>query len=67
MQIDGAKQQWAIDNHKGKGDTPTKSDLYGPELYLKNEPICPIRGRYRIGSVGQKPRCELFASRGHSL
>lgn len=56
-QIDGAKQQWAIDNRKNGRDVPTGADLFGLQLYLKREPICPLGARYQINSVSANPTC----------
>ncbi|MFT5498603.1 MAG: hypothetical protein ACI9TH_004018 [Kiritimatiellia bacterium] len=66
-QIDGAKQQWAIDSKKNGSDTPGKTDLYGTTLYLKVEPGCPLSGAYTIGTVNDNPICSLSATDGHSL
>jgi len=65
--IDGAKQQWAIDNRKNAVDMPTKSDLYGRSKYIKAEPKCPEGGAYTIRNIGEDPTCSLGASHGHSL
>ncbi len=66
-QIDGAKQQWAIDEKKGGTDTPGKTDLYGTALYLKLEPTCPLSGSYTIANVQSNPTCSLAGTEGHSL
>ena len=66
-QIDEAKQQWAIDNRKSRADIPAKSDLYGPSLYFKVEPICVNGGVYTLGAVGEKPTCSLAETDGHIL
>lgn len=66
-QIDGAKQQWAIDSKKNGTDTPGKTDLYGATLYLKAEPTCPLSGGYVIGTVSANPTCSLSTSDSHSL
>ena len=58
-QIDGAKQQWALENRKERTDTPTPTDL---DSYLKksfNTVYCPRGGVYTINSVGQKPTCSI--------
>lgn len=57
--IDSAKAQWALENHKQKGDTPTMDDLRpyigrGPNREL---PTCPDGGAYTVGAVGEKPTC----------
>jgi prepilin-type N-terminal cleavage/methylation domain-containing protein len=55
-QIDGGKQQWAIENKKPGTATPTKDDVL---LYIKNEqfPTCPGGGTYTIGTVDTNPTC----------
>src|SRR5687767_13997221 len=44
--LDGAKEQWALDNHKTTGDTPTIDDLYAADGsgFIKSSPICPEDG-----------------------
>ena len=57
-QIDGAKQQWAIDNRKSGRDVPTAAELFGTTLYIKIEPTCPAGGaRYGINAVQFNPTC----------
>jgi general secretion pathway protein G len=60
-QIDGAKQQWALEHNKTAKDVPTKSDLLP---YLRRWPACPAGGEYTIGAVGEKPTCSIP---GHGL
>jgi prepilin-type N-terminal cleavage/methylation domain-containing protein len=59
-QIDGAKQQWALEANQtgsaactGRGTTGTM-------------PICPAGGTYTIGNIATIPSCSLSAS-GHIL
>jgi hypothetical protein len=59
--IDSAKQQWALQYGKQKNDTPTMEDL---RIYFGHgtngePPICPDGGVYTIGSVGEKPTCNI--------
>ncbi|MBC8001924.1 MAG: prepilin-type cleavage/methylation domain-containing protein [Opitutaceae bacterium] len=56
--IEGAKQQWAIQNKKLRGFPVTVSDIID---YVGNKtmPICPSSGTYTIGSVGTKPTCSI--------
>ena len=56
-QLDGAKEQWAIDNHKPPGSRLTYSDLVGASLYIKAVPKCPYGGTYDLNQVGEKPTC----------
>ncbi len=59
--IDGAKQQWALENRKRSTDTPTMKDLrpylgHGPNGDL---PVCPAGGVYKIGPVSDPPTCSI--------
>jgi prepilin-type N-terminal cleavage/methylation domain-containing protein len=64
-QIDGAKQQWAIENKKSDSDTPGSADV---EVYIKNNqyPHCPSSGTYTIGAVSTDPTCSQ-SGLGHVL
>lgn len=57
-EIDGAKQQWALENNKVNADTPTTSNLIP---YFKGNviPECPGGGSYAIGNVGSQPTCNI--------
>jgi prepilin-type N-terminal cleavage/methylation domain-containing protein len=55
--IDGAKEQWAIDNRKNSNDTPSFTDLVGNGSYLKATPTCPSGGVYTLNPVGTHPVC----------
>jgi hypothetical protein len=68
-QLDGAKQQWALENKKEMTDTPTQSEV---AAYLKDGqlPICPAGGTYTINAVGKDPACSVSNHRlpnGHAL
>lgn len=67
-QIDGAVQQWALENKKTVTDTYSLSD---PQLlaYMRGSklPVCAHGGRYTAGTnVGDLPKCSL-AAKGHTL
>ena len=58
-QIDGAIQQWALENKKGAAAAVAFTDISG---YLKNAVICPSGGTtfadsYTIADVATKPVC----------
>ena len=56
-QLDGAKQQWALENSKTAGAVPTQQDL---APYLNNTvPSCPAGGQYTLNAVGQPPTCSI--------
>lgn len=61
--IDGAKQQWAIENNQGVTGNPSWTDLVNTtnvELsYLKKQPGCPGGGSYTLGSLNTDPSCSV--------
>jgi prepilin-type N-terminal cleavage/methylation domain-containing protein len=75
-QIDGAKQQWALENGKQTADVPADTDL---QVYLGRgtagsiaNVYCPISavktlvGSYTIGDVGTAPSCLLYNAVTHN-
>jgi hypothetical protein len=62
-QIDGAKQQWALENKKPVTSLPTATDIsvnIGNNLF----PVCPAGGAYSINAVNAAPTCSIP---GHAL
>jgi prepilin-type N-terminal cleavage/methylation domain-containing protein len=63
-QIDGAKQQWALETKQATNATPVTTDLTG---YLKSSVLCPAGGTtavkltdtYTINDVSTKPACNI--------
>ncbi len=55
-QLDGATQQWALENHKGTNDVPTWEDI---RPYLRDGviPTCPQGGTYTLGTLEKSPKC----------
>ena|ERR1051325_5709238 len=68
-QIDGAKEQWALENKKS-ATTPVETDATAKAAvssYIKGgAPLCPGGGVYSYTIVDNVPTCTLSAS-GHSL
>jgi hypothetical protein len=62
-QIDGAKEQWALEKHKGTNDVPSVADI-SPYILNQEMPKCPVGGIYTLGSAGKGPRCNVA---GHVL
>jgi len=62
-QLDGAKQQWALENKKATDAIPAALDL---APYLKDNilPTCPSGGKYTLRSVNDLPTCSVA---GHTL
>ena len=64
-QIESAKEQWAMENHKLSTDTPLSTDLVnGATGYMKTYPTCPGGGTYTIGNMSTRPACSVA---GHVL
>jgi hypothetical protein len=60
--IDGAKQQWALENKKTADAIPTAAEI---TPYLKGGmPFCPVGGTYTINSTAAHPACNIP---GHAL
>jgi hypothetical protein len=64
-QIDGAKQQWALENKKQDSDTPTRDEI---RVYIRNSefPVCSAGGTCQINRVCEAPTCSI-GGEGHSL
>ena len=63
-QIDGAIQQWALENNKTTSAAVTYANI---SPYLKNAVICPSGGTafsdsYSISDVATKPTCQKISS-----
>jgi type II secretory pathway pseudopilin PulG len=73
-QLDGAKQQWALEKGKGSSDTPSNADL---QTYLGRGDAgslsavwCPLAGQgdlngYTVGNVGTAPKCNQYNATDH--
>ena len=64
-QIDGAKEQWALEEKKSAG-TATTDHTAAINKYIKGEatPKCPAGGTYDYKAVDTSPTCGVT---GHSL
>jgi DNA polymerase II large subunit len=62
-QIDGAKQQWALENKQPANALVTPQHI---APYLKNQalPVCPSGGTYTLNDVQRHPTCSIP---GHAL
>ncbi len=58
-QIDGAKQQWALETKAAPDATPDTTSLYGAGNYITVEPTCPAGGEYTIGTLEESPSCDV--------
>jgi len=60
-QIDGAKQQWALETHQLSTASPGQASI---QPYLGrgtggNYPTCPANGSYTINTVSSPPTCNI--------
>ena len=61
-QIDGAKEQWALEQKKATDDPCTPANV---APYIKSGmPTCPAGGAYTVNAVGANPTCDKS---GHTL
>jgi hypothetical protein len=58
-QIEGAKQQWALENKKEKDAIPGPTDLDKYLVHGFNSLKCPVGGTYTINPVGEDPTCSI--------
>jgi len=65
-QIDAAKEQWALENHKKPGDAVV-DDQVNAYLNGGQRPLCPEGGTYTYNPVGVKPTCSAPPALGHTL
>jgi hypothetical protein len=56
-QIDGAKEQWALEHHASPGTSVAPADLAG--LIKGGWPSCPGGGTYLAGTIGEDAKCSL--------
>ena len=70
-QIDGASQQWALENKQASTVTPTYANISG---YLKNAVSCPAAGSvttfvgsYTLHTVSEAPTCNINPGGTHVL
>ena len=63
-QIDGAKDQWAIEKGHKVGETAVASEVV--EYIKGGMPVCPDGGYYALHPIGENPTCSIGGAR-HSL
>jgi prepilin-type N-terminal cleavage/methylation domain-containing protein len=63
-QIDGAKDQWALEAGKSTGDACTMPDVVP---YLHSEPFCPVgKAPYTVNAIGTPPACTSSSAAAHN-
>ena len=67
-QIDGAKEQLALEDKLAPAATVDTSKLYGSDKYIRQAPTCPTdNSAYTVGNIGDKPTCGNGATLSHTL
>jgi hypothetical protein len=62
-QIEGAKDQWALETQALPGAPVTLSNILP---YLSTAPTCHVAdASYNIGKVGEEPRCPTHGTTSH--
>lgn len=68
--IDGAKEQYALEQKLGNNANVTMNDLINPpgtttagEGYLKSTPVCPAGGSYTVNTIGTNPTCSYTSDK----
>ena len=56
-QIDGAKEQWALEKKKNDLDACTSADV-APYIKGNAMPKCPASGAYAVNAIGTNPTCD---------
>ncbi len=63
VNIQAAKEQWALETRAPSGAPVTLSDILP---YLPRTPTCHVAGAtYILGKVGEEPRCTIHGSVSH--
>ena len=58
-QIDGAKEQWALEKKQAPGAAIVQAEV---DAYIKGgTPKCPAGGTYTYGAVDTNPDCDVVA------
>lgn len=62
--LDGAKEQWAMENKMAAGANVTMADLANGKFLrgVASGPECPSGGTYTLRAVGQTPICSRAAA-----
>ncbi len=61
LQIDGAKEQWALENKKEKGAVVDEAQI-NQYLMRNARPVCPTSGTYVYQPIGTSPRCTVHGN-----
>src|SRR3989442_17431 len=57
--MDGAKLQGAVENHRPPTAIPTDAAVLGESGYIEHKPDCPADGAYSLNAVREKCTCSV--------
>lgn len=60
--IEGAKEQWAMENRKGSGDAVVEADLWPTYIKGSSFPSCSGGGVYTLGAIGDPCSCSIHGT-----
>jgi prepilin-type N-terminal cleavage/methylation domain-containing protein len=66
-QINNAKASWSGEKAVLGNALPTDADLFGPDKYVREKPVCPIDGDYTLETLDKRPTCSYGPTYGHKL
>ena len=55
-QIECAISTWGVESHRTVGDLIVRTELFGADKYIRQEPKCPAGGGYTYNRVGDHPQ-----------
>ena len=62
-QISAAKEMWGLEKKASATDAPPDMNaLVGTTLYIKNRPVCPAGGAYKIGALSDESSCTIHGT-----
>ncbi len=59
QKIDGAKEQWALENNQAEAAACDLATDIVANDYLKKAPTCPESGTYTANAIGTDPSCSI--------
>ena len=68
QKIDGAKEQWALENQKPGSTSVALDNLIGSDggAYLKYRVECPSNGVYVLGTITEQTNCSITTPFDHN-
>jgi prepilin-type N-terminal cleavage/methylation domain-containing protein len=67
LQLESAKQLFALEKGKSSGYTVVDAELFGDGLFMKRKPECPAGGDYDLALIGTNTTCSYALTLEHVL